>query len=255
VRHQGRAQVHRLTRAAALTAAIAVAVAAGESASAQPSGTPEATASREVTLSHSHTLTRWAYPVRPAVVRTEPRPGARGITRLHFVTEDGYPEIYVLLAERRVKGTTWVHLRVPGRPNGRHGWVPRDALGPYRSVRTFIVVDRRRLRLTLYRSGRPVLTVPVGIGKSATPTPAGRFWIREKLTVRGRPAYGPRALGTSAYAPYLTDWPNGGVIGLHGTDQPHLIPGRPSHGCIRLRNRDIMRLYRLVPRGTPVDIV
>ena len=62
-------------------------------------------------------------------------------------------------------------------------------------------------------------------------------------------------MGTSAYAPHLTDWPGGGVVGLHGTDQPSLIPGRPSHGCIRLHNRAITRLYWLVPRGTPVDIV
>ena len=44
------------------------------------------------------------------------------------------------------------------------------------------------------------------------------------------------------------------MVGLHGTNEPNLIPGRPSHGCIRLRNRDILRLYRMAPRGTPVDI-
>jgi lipoprotein-anchoring transpeptidase ErfK/SrfK len=45
------------------------------------------------------------------------------------------------------------------------------------------------------------------------------------------------------------------VVGLHGTNEPNLIPGRPSHGCIRLRNRDIVRLYRMAPTGTPVDIL
>ena len=44
------------------------------------------------------------------------------------------------------------------------------------------------------------------------------------------------------------------MIGFHGTNQPGLIPGRPSHGCIRLRNHDIARFYRLVPVGTPVRI-
>ena len=87
-----------------------------------------------------------------------------------------------------------------------------------------------------------------------TPTPAGRFYIREKFRVRGVPLYGTHAIGTSAYAPTLSDWPGGGVVGLHGTNQPGLIPGRPSHGCIRLRNRDIARLYRLAPRGTPIRI-
>ena len=52
----------------------------------------------------------------------------------------------------------------------------------------------------------------------------------------------------------LTDWPGGGVIGIHGTDQPGLIPGRPSHGCVRVRNGDVKRLYALTPIGTPLLI-
>ena len=72
--------------------------------------------------------------------------------------------------------------------------------------------------------------------------------------MRGNSIYGTHAIGTSAYAPSLSDWPGGGVVGLHGTNQPGLIPGRPSHGCIRLRNRDIQRLYRLASRGTPIRV-
>ena len=48
---------------------------------------------------------------------------------------------------------------------------------------------------------------------------------------------------------------DGGVVGVHGTDQPELIPGRPSHGCVRLRNGDVARLWRLVAIGTPVAMV
>jgi lipoprotein-anchoring transpeptidase ErfK/SrfK len=67
-------------------------------------------------------------------------------------------------------------------------------------------------------------------------TPAGRFYIRERLRKRrDSPIYGPWAFGTSAYSA-LSDWPGGGVVGIHGTNQPGLIPGRPSHGCIRVRN-------------------
>ena len=79
--------------------------------------------------------------------------------------------------------------------------------------------------------------------------------MTEKFHVRGAPVYGTRAIGTSAYAPGLTDWPGGGVVGMHGTNEPGLIPGRPSHGCIRLRNSAINRLYRLVPKGTPIEII
>ena len=62
-------------------------------------------------------------------------------------------------------------------------------------------------------------------------------------------------MGTAAYSDALTDWPGGGVIGVHGTAEPSLIPGRPSHGCIRLRNADMERLYRRTPIGTPLRIL
>ena len=66
-------------------------------------------------------------------------------------------------------------------------------------------------------------------------------------------SFGPWAFGTGAYS-VLSEWPGGGVIGIHGTNQPWLIPGRPSHGCIRVPNGAIVRLARLMPVGTPVRI-
>jgi lipoprotein-anchoring transpeptidase ErfK/SrfK len=42
------------------------------------------------------------------------------------------------------------------------------------------------------------------------------------------------------------------VVGIHGTNQPQLIPGDPSHGCIRLLNSDILKLAAIVEVGTPV---
>ena len=94
----------------------------------------------------------------------------------------------------------------------------------------------------------------MGIGRPSLPTPAGHFYVREKLRATVSPAFGPYAIGTSAYAPKLSEWPGGGIIGIHGTDQPQLIPGDPSHGCVRMRNRDITDLWHLIAIGTPVDI-
>ena len=92
----------------------------------------------------------------------------------------------------------------------------------------------------------------MGIGAPGMETPRGRFWIREKFRAGGG-IYGPWAFGTSAYSA-LSEWPGGGVVGIHGTNQPGLIPGRPSHGCVRLRNRHIRHLARRVPIGTPVRV-
>jgi lipoprotein-anchoring transpeptidase ErfK/SrfK len=139
------------------------------------------------------------------------------------------------------------------RPNGRTGWVRRESLGDFHRVRTHLRINRRTLRATLYKRGRRIWSSPVGVGAPSTPTPRGRFYIREKLTGFGG-VYGPLAFGTSAYS-RLSDWPGGGVIGIHGTNQPGLIPGRPSHGCVRVPNAAILRLARLMPIGTPVRIL
>ncbi len=66
--------------------------------------------------------------------------------------------------------------------------------------------------------------------------------------------YGVLAFGLSAYSRHRTDWPGGGQVGIHGTNEPQLIPGRISNGCIRLRNANVIRLGRIVGRGTPVRI-
>jgi lipoprotein-anchoring transpeptidase ErfK/SrfK len=94
----------------------------------------------------------------------------------------------------------------------------------------------------------------VGVGKPAWPTPSGEFYIRNKLTDFASPMYGPVAFGTSARSSVLTDWPAGGYVGIHGTDEPDLIPGRVSHGCIRMQNADILRLAKLMPVGTPLTV-
>ncbi len=172
---------------------------------------------------------------------------------LHLSTEDGLPEVYIVLRERHVAGRTWAEVTLPIKPAGQTGWVPREALDSYEQVTTELVLNRATERIRLYQGGRLVFQAPAGVGAPSSPTPAGRFYIREQFPVRGVPAYGPYAYGTSAYAA-LTDWPGGGVVGLHGTDEPGLVPGRPSHGCIRLHNADILRLSRLVDVGTPLLI-
>ena len=46
-----------------------------------------------------------------------------------------------------------------------------------------------------------------------------------------------------------------GVIGIHGTNEPELIGTDVSHGCVRMRNADILDLEaHQVPLGMPVNI-
>lgn len=207
-----------------------------------------------VTLSNETTVTRWANPNDVYPIRTEPTTSARTITKLRFLTEDAQPEVYLVLdGKLDAAGDPWLHIRIPMRPNGKTGWVPADYLSELHVVRTQLVVDRRGERATLYKSGVKIWSAPVGVGKSGTVTPAGNFYVRELLKGDGK-VYGPWAFGTSDYST-LSDWKKGGVVGIHGTNEPQLIPGRPSHGCVRMRNNKIIQLRRLMPIGTPVTII
>jgi lipoprotein-anchoring transpeptidase ErfK/SrfK len=208
-----------------------------------------------VALTDVGRLARWAPVNRPVVVRRAPHANAETITRLKTLTPE-YTTNLVLLLERVTDdtGRQWVRVRLPVLPNNTTGWVPRSALGRFHVVRTHLVVDRARLTATLYKDGKQVFRASTGIGKPRWPTPRGEFYVRNKIVGFSAPMYGPVAFGTSARSTVLTDWPGGGHIGIHGTDAPHLLPGRVSHGCIRLRNRAIRRLARLLPVGTPLTI-
>jgi hypothetical protein len=206
-------------------------------------------------LSNLHTLSRWAYPQTAAAVHERPSAHSRVVSHLTFLTSEGQAEPYLALRSSVVKAVSWIQLSIPGRPNGLTGWVPAGALGEMHTTHDYLRVNREALRAELYRAGRAIWAAPVGVGRPSLPTPAGHFFITEMLSGFGDPFYGPYLLGTSAYAPTLSDWPGGGVVGIHGTDEPQLIPGRPSHGCIRLRNGDITKLWRLIEVGTPIEVV
>ena len=207
-------------------------------------------------LSDERRLTRYANAVLRVPVHREPRKGSPVVGRLHHQTEDGPLEVYLVLESRLdAAGHLWFRVRLPKRPNGRTGWVVHQGLGDLKVVRTNLRVNRRTLRATLFRDGREIWSSRIGVGTRATPTPRGRFWIRTRLkNLGGGTIYGPWAFGTAAYS-VLSDWPGGGVVGIHGTNQPWLIPGRPSHGCVRVPNAGIRRLAKLMPIGTPVQII
>lgn len=198
---------------------------------------------------------RWAFVKRRTPVRSAPSTRARPIGFISTVTPEYFPNlVQTLNILRYPNGQTWIRVRMASLPNSKTGWVRRGMLGRYRTVNTRLVVSLGGLRASLYRRGKLVFRTVIGVGQSRWPTPRGDFYIREVLTGYNMPVYGPVAFGLSARSNVLTDWPGGGFIGIHGTNQPGILPGRVSHGCIRMRNAAILRLKRLMPLGTPVQV-
>lgn len=118
------------------------------------------------------------------------------------------------------------------------------AAGPV-PERTSIIIDMDRLTLTLFDGTEPYMQFPVAMGRYETPTPAGN-WEISNQTSNPPDVMGTRWLGLNI--PY-------GSYGIHGTNAPHSIGSFASHGCIRMFNQDVEKLYRYVTTGTPVTII
>jgi L,D-transpeptidase catalytic domain len=208
-------------------------------------------------LSNEATFTTWAYTYDTASIYKQPALTSPHVGRLHWYTEDGFPEVYLVLSSHwDALGQQWLQIRIPRRPNGATGWVQRAAVGALHLTHRLLVVNRARERMYMYSNGHLRWTAPVGVGKHSTPTPPGNFWIRERFKIIDpKSGYWPYAFGTSDYST-LTDWPGGGVVGIHGPFfAPQSIPGRISHGCIRLEALADSWLARHIGVGTPLHVI
>lgn len=115
-------------------------------------------------------------------------------------------------------------------------------------------------RVTLYRGDEKVVSYPVAIGRSGWETPRGKFQVMDMLkdpywehpwTGRLVPPGPSNPLGDR----WISFWSDGkNFIGFHGTTQEHLIGQAVSHGCVRMKNRDIRSLFEKVTVGTKVIV-
>ena len=210
---------------------------------------PALTAGKSVSVIGSGELNR------NVVVRAAPRSDARRVTVLREFRPDYRPQVVLALSQRNDpdSGTpSWYRISVPGRPNGRTGWIPAAA-ADIRPVRELIQIDLSARTLALWSKGRVVLKTRVAVGRPGMETPRGLFYVTWKLVPRAS-VLGKFAFETSAYSK-LSEWPGGGIVGIHGTYEPHLLGQAVSHGCVRVANRDILRLRARVGLGTPINVV
>ena len=193
------------------------------------------------------------------VVRAHPRDTARRVTVLDQFRPDFRPQYVLALSQLEGKKTgkaTWYRISVPGRPNGRTGWVRAAALELH-PVHKRLVIYRGTRRFEFWSGAKLVRSGRVAVGKPGAETPLGLFYVTWKFDPSIDPSWailGAYAFETSAYSK-LTDWPGGGIVGVHGTPWPELLGQAVSHGCVRMANENIEFLRNRVPVGTPVKIV
>ncbi len=188
-------------------------------------------------------------------VRAKPNERAKRLAVLKEFREGFRPQYVLALSQvtdPKTGKATWYRVSVPGRPNGRTGWV-RAASVHITPMNKRLFIDRRTRRFQFWHGNRLVRSGRVAVGKPGAETPTGLFYVQSKF-VPNTAILGAYAFETSAYSK-LTDWPGGGIVGVHGTPWPHLLGQAVSHGCIRLHNEDVRFLRARVPLGMPIKIV
>lgn len=152
-------------------------------------------------------------------------------------------------------GAHWLRVMLPGRPNGRKGWIAeRGTVLTTTSWR--VVVRTSSRRVLVYRQGRLARSFTAIVGKPSTPTPQGQFFVEESVRMPPGSVGAPFALALSARSNVLKQFDGGpGQIAIHGVAHVGGTLGTAaSHGCVRLPDRSIRWLAARIAPGVPVAI-
>jgi hypothetical protein len=184
---------------------------------------------------------------RRTIVRAAP--GGSPVTTIGLRTEFDSPQTLAVVA----RNGHWLGVLHPSMPNGRAGWIPRDAARlvarPWE-----IEVDLGTREATVRRDGRLAHRFAVGIGADRSPTPTGRFAVTDRLVTSGRSVYGCCILALSGRQTRLPPgWPGGDRLALHGRPGDR-VEGARSAGCLTVRERDLRAVMNQVPVGTRVTV-
>ena len=260
----------RLLGLAALVAAIATGQSLADDSTPAPTTTtttttvaqPAAPAPKSSTGSRTTRSTFHVNTVFPAAgqllvnsvsARVSANPHARVIKVMHMFREDyRTQEILALSTTLGSDGKAWYRISVPMRPNGMKGWIPARSVNLAPTV-SQIVIDRGARTIDIFWKRKHALHATVAVGAPGMETPVGRYYVAARFVPYQDPFLGVFAVETSAYSK-LTEWPGGGVVGIHGTSMPQLLGQAVSHGCVRVSNTTAAAMRKLAPLGTPIWI-
>ena len=191
--------------------------------------------------------------VHSVAIRKTPNPNAPVIKVLHDFRPDFRPQAILAVSKQLGSdGNVWYRVSIPMRPNGTYGWIPADtvSLSPTKGQ---IVIHLNSRTIDLFWQGKHVYHARVAIGAPGRETPIGHYFVAARFVPYHDTFLGVFAVETSAYSK-LTEWPGGGVVGIHGTSLPQLLGQAVSHGCVRVANSTALKLKRYAPLGTPIWI-
>jgi hypothetical protein len=153
------------------------------------------------------------------------------------------------------RGVRWLRVRLPGRPNGRIGWIKQQGTARA-TTRWRITVTLHDRHVTVLHDGQAVRNFSAVVGKDATPTPTGSFFVEETIELRRGDVGAPFALALSARSTVLQEFAGGpGQIALHGLmNVGGTLGTAASHGCVRLANDAMQWLVARIGPGVPVTI-
>ena len=149
----------------------------------------------------------------------------------------------------------WLRVLLPGRPNGHSAWIRASTARVWQTPWRILIRTGSR-RLFVLKNNRIVRSFPVVVGKPSTPTPRGRFFVEEALTLPRGSIGSPVAYALSARSNVFQEFDGGpGQIAIHGTYGIGGTPGTAeSHGCIRMTTDALDWMIHRLGTGTPVDI-
>lgn len=126
---------------------------------------------------------------------------------------------------------------------------------PRAAVTRRVVVSIPDCKLALIENDRVVRVYPVAVGAEDSPSPVGTFTIVNRVS---NPTYyhPGKVIPAGASNPLGTRWMGLSAkgFGIHGTDAPGSIGSAQSHGCIRMRNRDVEQLFERLRPGDLVEL-
>ncbi len=160
----------------------------------------------------------------------------------------------VAWVEQTNRAGTWGRVALPYVWPHRDGWIPLAGLAR-ETTRVKVHVDLSAHRVVVTKRDRVVYRVSGATGAPWSPTPAGDYFVTDRVPFAAGSSLGSFAFGISGIQPRLpAGWTGGNQLAIHGTNEPWSIGRSVSAGCVRVSESALGRFEPILRLGTPVVI-